>query len=30
MLWALTRPMHSRAAMEASTAEPFFFRMSLK
>lgn len=30
MLWALKRPMQSSVAMEASTAEPFLFRMSLK
>lgn len=30
MLWALTRLMQSKVAMEASTAEPFLFRISLK
>lgn len=29
MLWAFKRPTHSKAAMEASTAEPFLFKMSL-
>ena len=29
MLWAFWRPTQSRAAMAASTAEPFLFRMSL-
>lgn len=30
MLWAFKSPTHNKAAMEASTAEPFFFKMSLK
>lgn len=29
MLWALKRLMQSNVAMDASTAEPFLFRMSL-
>lgn len=30
MLWALKRLMQSSVAMEASTADPFFFRISLE